>query len=83
MQTELFTTWEASKFLAHWLPLRSQKAWYRYLYKNPRNYLNQDGYKINVHVINSERRYTKLALVAFITAHRNGNELQRKGKSHD
>lgn len=83
MQTELFTTWEASKCLAHWLPLRSQKAWYRYLYKNPRDYLNQDGYKINVHVINGERRYTKFALVAFITAHRNGNQPQSKGKSND
>lgn len=84
MQNELFTTWEAAKFLAYWLPFRSQKAWYRYLLKNPRDYyLTQDGYKINVHVINGERRYTKLALAAFITAHRNGNgngnEQQTKG----
>lgn len=84
MQTELFTTWEASKFLAHWLPLRSPKAWYWYLYKNPKDYLNQDGYKITVHTLNGERRYTKFALVAFITAHRNGDGLTTlKGKSHD
>lgn len=83
MQTELFTIWEASKALAHWLPFRSQKDWYRYLLKNPRDYLTQDGYKINVHVINGERRYTNLALVAFITAHRNGYESKPKGKSHD
>lgn len=68
MQNELFTTWEAARFLAQWLPLRSQKSWYRYLYRNPRDYLNQDGYKISVHVVNGERRYTKLALTAFINA---------------
>ncbi|MFK4050685.1 hypothetical protein [Acinetobacter venetianus] len=79
MQNEVFTTWEAAKFLAYWLPFRSQKAWYRYLMTNSSSYLDQDGYKINVHVINGERRYTKLALAAFITAHRNGNEQQTKG----
>jgi hypothetical protein len=46
---------------------------------NPSQYLKQDGYKINVHVINGERRYTKLALAAFVTAHRNGNEQHTKG----
>ncbi len=35
MQNELFTTWESARFLAQWLPLRSQKAWYRYLMINP------------------------------------------------
>ncbi|EPQ0791779.1 hypothetical protein K3F61_00025 [Acinetobacter baumannii] len=79
MQTESLNIWGAAKVLTHYLPFRSQKAWYRYLYRNPRDYLNQDGYKINVHVINGERRYTKLALAAFITAHRNGNEQQTKG----
>ena len=79
MQNELFTTWEAAKFLAYWLPFRSQKAWYRYLMINSSSYLDQDGYKINVHVINGERRYTKLALAAFVTAHRNGNEQHSKG----
>lgn len=79
MQIELFTTWEAAKFLALWLPFRSQKAWYRYLMINPSSYLNQDGYKITVHTLNGERRYSKAALVAFITAHRNRNERQTKG----
>lgn len=79
MQNELFTTWEAAKFLAYWLPFRSRNVWYRYLYHNPKNYLSQDGYKISVHVINGERRYTKLALTAFITAHRNGNEQKTQG----
>lgn len=74
MQNELFTTWEAARFLAQWLPLRSQKAWYRYLMINPSSYLNQDGYKITVQTLNGERRYSKAALVAFITAHRNRNE---------
>lgn len=83
MQNELFTTWEAARFLAQWLPLRSQKAWYRYLMINPSQYLAQDGYKISVHVINGERRYSKFALTALITAHRNGNEPQPKGTSHD
>ncbi|OTL47891.1 hypothetical protein B9Y01_17510 [Acinetobacter baumannii] len=69
MQNELFTTWEASLFLAQWLPLRSQKAWYRYLMVNPSQYHSQDGYKLNVQVVNGERRYTKTTLVAFITAH--------------
>lgn len=71
MQTELFTTWEASKFLAQWLPLRDQKAWYRYLMINPSQYRDQNGYKINVHVIKGERRYTKLALAAYVNAHLN------------
>jgi hypothetical protein len=83
MQTELFTIWEASKALAHWLPFRSQKSWYGYLYRNPKDFLNQDGYKITVHTINGKRMYTKFALVAFITAHRNGYESKPKGKSHD
>lgn len=69
MQNELFTTWEASRFLAQWLPLRSQKAWYRYLMINSFKYRSQDGYKLNVQVINGERRYTQATLVAFITAH--------------
>lgn len=69
MQNELFTSWEASRFLARWLPLRSQKAWYRYLMINPHQYRSQDGYKLNVQVINGERRYTKTTLVAFITSH--------------
>lgn len=69
MQNELFTTWEAARFLAQWLPLRSQKAWYRYLMINSSQYLHQDGYKLNVQVINGERRYTQATLVAFITAH--------------
>jgi len=79
MQIELFTTWEAAKFLAYWLPFRSQKAWYRYLMINPSQYLNQDGYKITVHTLNSERRYTKAALAALINAHLNGNEQLPKG----
>lgn len=69
MQTQLFTTWEASKFLAHWLPLRNQKSWYRYLIINPSRSRHQNGYKLNVQVINGERRYTKTTLVAFITSH--------------
>lgn len=69
MQNELFTTWEAARFLAQWLPLRSPKAWYRYLMINPSQYRSQDGYKLNVQVINGERRYTQATLVAFITAH--------------
>lgn len=69
MQNELFTTWEAARFLAQLLPLRSQKAWYRYLYTNPRDYLKQDGYKLNVQVINGERRYSTAVLTAFVNAH--------------
>lgn len=69
MRNELFTTWEAARFLAQWLPLRSQKAWYRYLMINPSQYRSQDGYRLNVQVINGERRYTQATLVAFITAH--------------
>lgn len=69
MQNELFTTWEAARFLAQWLPLRSQKSWYRYLMINPSQYRSQDGYKLNVQVINGERRYTQATLVAFINAH--------------
>ncbi len=79
MQTQLYTTWEAARFLAQWLPLRSQKAWYRYLMINPSKYHTQDGHKINVHVINGERRYTKFALAAYVTAHRNGNQQHSKG----
>ena len=71
MQNEFFTTWEAARFLAQWLPLRSQKAWYRYLYTNPRDYLKQDGYKLNVQVINGERRYSTTVLTAFVNAHFN------------
>ncbi|ALV71655.1 hypothetical protein RZ95_01180 [Acinetobacter johnsonii XBB1] len=71
MQNELFSTWEAARFLAQWLPLRSQKAWYRYLYTNPRDYLKQDGYKLNVQVINGERRYSTAVLTAFVNAHFN------------
>lgn len=71
MQNELFTTWEAAKFLAQWLPLRSQKAWYRYLMINPSQYRHQDGYKLNVQVINGERRYSTAVLTAFVNAHFN------------
>lgn len=71
MQNELFTTWEAARFLAQWLPLRSQKAWYRYLMINPSQYKHQDGYKLNVKVINGERRYSTAVLTAFINAHFN------------
>ena len=73
MQTELFTTWEAARYLAQRLPLRSQKTWYRYLMINPSRYLYQDGYKISVHVVNGERRYSKTALAAFINAHINSH----------
>ena len=69
MQNELFTTWEAARFLAQWLPLRSQKAWYRYLIINPSQYHSQDGYKLIVQVINGERRYSTAVLTAFINAH--------------
>lgn len=69
MQNELFTTWEAARFLAKWLPLRSQKAWYRYLMINPSQYRDQDGYKLNVQVINGERRYSTAVLTAFVNAH--------------
>lgn len=71
MQNKLFTTWEAAKFLAQWLPLRSQKAWYRYLMINPSQYRYQDGYKLNVQVINGERRYSTAVLTAFVNAHFN------------
>lgn len=82
MQNELFTTWEAARFLAQWLPLRSQKAWYRYLMINPSQYLHQDGYKLNVQVINGERRYTKTTLVAFMTSHLSSGEPKQR-KQHD
>ncbi len=71
MQNELFTTWESARFLAQWLPLRSQKAWYRYLMINPSQYRYQDGYKLNVQVINGERRYSTAVLTAFVNAHFN------------
>ena len=71
MQNELFTTWESARFLAQWLPLRSQKAWYRYLMINPSQYRHQDGYKLNVQVINGERRYSTAVLTAFVNAHFN------------
>lgn len=71
MQNELFTTWEAARFLAQWLPLRSQKAWYRYLMINPSQYRQQDGYKLNVQVINGKRRYSTAVLTAFVNAHFN------------
>lgn len=71
MQNKLFTTWEAARFLAQWLPLRSQKAWYRYLMINPSQYRYQDGYKLNVQVINGERRYSTAVLTAFVNAHFN------------
>lgn len=74
MQSELFKTWEAARFLAQWLPLRSQKAWYRYLMMNPSKYDTQDGYKLNVQVLNGERRYTKTTLVAFINSHLSSGE---------
>lgn len=76
---DLNTIWEASCELAHRLPIRTAKQWFAYLMKNPSQYQNQDGYKITVHTLNGERRYTKFALVAFITAHRNRNEQQTKG----
>lgn len=79
MQTDLFTTWEASKFINQWLPFRSQKSWYRYLMINPSKYREQDGYKITVHTINGERRYTKLSLASFINAHRSNDEKSSKG----
>lgn len=79
----LNTTWEASSELAKHLPIRTNKQWFAYLMKNPFHYRDQDGYKITVHTLNGERRYTKFALVAFITAHRNGHESKPKGKSHD
>lgn len=80
---DLITTWEASCELANHLPIRTTKQWFAYLMKNPSQYRNQDGYKITVHTLNGERRYTKFALAAFITAHRNGDELKFKGKSND
>jgi hypothetical protein len=82
MQNELFTTWEAARFLAQWLPLRSQKAWYRYLMINPSQYRSQDGYKLNVQVINGERRYRKTTLVAFITSHLSSGEPKPRNQ-HD
>lgn len=71
MQNQLFTTWEAARFLAQWLPLRSQKAWYRYLMINPSQYRSQDGYRLNVQVVNGERRYSAAVLAAFVNAHFN------------
>lgn len=71
MQNELFTTWEAARFLAQWLPSRSQKAWYRYLMINPSQYRSQDGYRLNVQVVNGERRYSTAVLTAFVNAHFN------------
>ena len=71
MQNQLFTTWEAARFLAQWLPLRSQKAWYRYLMINPSQYRFQDGYRLNVQVVNGERRYSTAVLTAFVNAHFN------------
>lgn len=80
---ELNNTWEASCELAKHLTIRTAKQWFAYLMVNPSQYRNQDGYKITVHTLNGERRYTKFALAAFITAHRNGDELKLKGKSND
>lgn len=78
MEVETLSVWEAALFLAKQLPKRDARGWYGYLKKNPRKYLEQDGYKIVFHVIDGKQVYTEAALKAFIKAHE-----KQKGELHD
>jgi hypothetical protein len=66
----IFTTWEASEFLAKNLPKRDARKWYGYLKHNPKKYLEQDGYKVNYHVLDGELLYTEASLKAFVNVHK-------------
>lgn len=63
---KFLTMWEASAYLANALTHRDQRGWFGYLKNNSRDYLKQDGYRLNYHIANGKLVYTEAALKAFI-----------------
>lgn len=62
------SVYKASEYLAKHLKERTANLWYGYLKHNPKQYLQQDGYKVVCHVIDGKACYTEASLKAFIKA---------------
>ncbi len=76
----IFTTNEASSFLADALPYKTRQQWWGYLHHNPRKWREQNGIRICCYVIDGEITYTEAGLKAFVSMFKQPKPQHQKHK---